>query len=189
MFKKITRSFSCNSYSNSSLTKLYTSKLHLICLLKSTLFKILSKELSQDSGEVFVDKNKSLGYLSQHLDLDSNNTIYNEMLLVFEDLQRLEAKIADLEVKMNEPYDLNNAAYHEKIIKDYGTAQDLYENRGGYTLHEFGDCLLLNGGGPAVTLLVQGFQHGLTEAKICKSNVVFHICLPCIGMLPCGIVI
>lgn len=100
---------------------------------KSTLFKILSKELSQDSGEVFVDKNKSLGYLSQHLDLDSNNTIYNEMLLVFEDLQRLEAKIADLEVKMNEPYDLNNAAYHEKIIKDYGTAQDLYENRGGYT--------------------------------------------------------
>lgn len=100
---------------------------------KSTLFKILSKELSQDSGEVFVDKNKSLGYLSQHLDLDSTNTIYNEMLLVFEDLQRLEAKIADLEVKMNEPYDVNNAAYHEKIIKDYGTAQDLYENRGGYT--------------------------------------------------------
>lgn len=100
---------------------------------KSTLFKILSKELSQDSGEVFVDKNRSLGYLSQHLDLDSNNTIYNEMLLVFEDLLRLEAKIADLEMRMNEPYDLNNAAYHEKIIKDYGTAQDLYENRGGYT--------------------------------------------------------
>lgn len=34
---------------------------------------------------------------------------------------------------MNEPYDENNASYHEKIIKDYGTAQDLYQNRGGYT--------------------------------------------------------
>lgn len=100
---------------------------------KSTLFKILSKELTQDSGEVFIDKNKSLGYLSQHLSLDSCNTIYDEMLLVFEDLQRLEAKIADLELKMNEPYDVNNSDYHEKIIKDYGTAQDLYENRGGYT--------------------------------------------------------
>ncbi|OOM16322.1 ribosomal protection-like ABC-F family protein [Clostridium saccharobutylicum] len=100
---------------------------------KSTLFKILSKEISQDDGEVFIDKNKSLGYLSQHLSLDSCHTIYDEMLLVFEDLQRLEKKIADLEAKMNETYDINNADYHEKIIKDYGTAQDLYENRGGYT--------------------------------------------------------
>lgn len=59
---------------------------------KSTLFKILSKEISQDDGEVFIDKNKSLGYLSQHLSLDSCHTIYDEMLLVFEDLQRLEKK-------------------------------------------------------------------------------------------------
>ena len=100
---------------------------------KSTLFKILSKELTQDDGEVFIDKNKSLGYLSQHLSLDSCNTIYDEILLVFKDLQRLETKIADLELKMNEPYDVNNSDYHEKIIKDYGMAQDIYENRGGYT--------------------------------------------------------
>lgn len=100
---------------------------------KSTLFKILTRELSQDDGEVFIDKNKSLGYLSQHLDLESCNSIYDEMLLVFEDLQRLEKKIQDLEEKMNEPYDASKADYHEKIIKDYGTAQDLYENRGGYT--------------------------------------------------------
>ena len=100
---------------------------------KTTLFKILSKEIAQDDGEIFVDRNKSLGYLAQHLALESTNTIYDEMLLVFEDLINLEKKILDLEVKMNEPYDENNAAYHEKIIKDYGTAQDLYQNRGGYT--------------------------------------------------------
>lgn len=100
---------------------------------KTTLFKILSKELTQDDGEVFVDKNKSLGYLSQNLALESCNTIYDEMLLVFEDLQKLESKIAELELKMNEPYDEKNALYHDKIIKDYGIAQDLYENRGGYT--------------------------------------------------------
>ncbi|MBN7572888.1 MULTISPECIES: ABC-F family ATP-binding cassette domain-containing protein [Clostridium] len=100
---------------------------------KTTLFKILSKEITQDDGEVFIDKNKSLGYLAQHLALDSYKTIYDEMLIVFEDLQRLERKITELEAKMNEPYDENNASYHEKIIKDYGTAQDLYQNRGGYT--------------------------------------------------------
>jgi len=100
---------------------------------KTTLFRILSKELAQDEGEVFIDRNKSLGYLAQHLALDTCNTIYEEMLLVFEDLQKLEKKIADLELKMNEPYDEKNASYHEKIIKDYGMAHDLYENRGGYT--------------------------------------------------------
>jgi len=55
------------------------------------------------------------------------------MLLVFDDLLRLEKKLQNLEEKMNEPYDETKADYHEKIIKDYGTAQDLYENRGGYT--------------------------------------------------------
>ena len=39
---------------------------------KSTLFKILTKQISYDDGEIFIDKNKSLGYLAQHLDLDSN---------------------------------------------------------------------------------------------------------------------
>jgi ATP-binding cassette subfamily F protein 3 len=100
---------------------------------KSTLFKIISKELSSDGGEVFVDKNKTLGYLSQHLNLESDNSIYSEMLTVFSDLLRLEEKFSSLEEKMNEPYDEDNAAYHNKLIKDYTTSQELYSHRGGYT--------------------------------------------------------
>ena len=100
---------------------------------KSTLFKILSKQISYDDGEVFIDKNKTLGYLSQHLDLEFDNTIYNEMLTVFSDLIALENKLSDLEVKMNEPYNEENAEYHNKIFKDYNTFQELYSHRGGYT--------------------------------------------------------
>ncbi|MDD6794715.1 MAG: ABC-F family ATP-binding cassette domain-containing protein [Clostridiaceae bacterium] len=100
---------------------------------KSTLFKILTKQISYDEGEIFLDKNKTLGYLSQYLNLESENTIYNEMLLVFSDLTRLENKLSDLEIKMNEPYDESKADYHNKLIKDYTTAQELYEHRGGYT--------------------------------------------------------
>ncbi|WP_027099438.1 ABC-F family ATP-binding cassette domain-containing protein [Clostridium paraputrificum] len=100
---------------------------------KSTLFKILSKQLSFDDGEIFIDKNKTLGYLAQHLDLDTKKTIYNEMLLVFSDLIRLEEKLLDLENKMNEPYDESKADYHNKIINDYNTSQELYSHRGGYT--------------------------------------------------------
>ncbi|GAA0085674.1 ABC-F family ATP-binding cassette domain-containing protein [Clostridium sp. CTA-7] len=100
---------------------------------KSTLFKIISKEISQDSGEIFIDKNRTIGYLTQHVDLDLNNTIYDEMNLVFKEIIDIENRLHTLEVKMSEPYDENNAAYHEKIIKDYTTLQDLYSHKGGYT--------------------------------------------------------
>ena len=100
---------------------------------KSTLFKILTKQISYDDGEIFIDKNKSLGYLAQHLDLDSNNTIYEEMLTVFSEITNLENKIASLEEKMNEPYTEENADYHNKIIKDYTNCQDLLGIKGGYT--------------------------------------------------------
>ena len=100
---------------------------------ENLLFKIITKELSQDSGEIFIDKNKTIGYLTQHVDLDLNNTIYEEMNLVFKDILDIESRLHNLEVKMAEPYDEANAAYHEKIIKDYTTLQDLFSLKGGYT--------------------------------------------------------
>ncbi|NEZ46793.1 ABC-F type ribosomal protection protein [Clostridium niameyense] len=100
---------------------------------KSTLFKILIGNLEQDSGDIFIDKNKSLGYLAQHLSLKSSNTIYQEVLHVFQDLINLEKKLENLEKLMKEPYDEDKKEYHNKIIKDYSTYTDLYINRGGYT--------------------------------------------------------
>ena len=99
---------------------------------KSTLFKIITKELSQDSGEVFIDKNKTIGYLSQNLALNSEKNIYEEALSVFDELLNIESKLSLLEIKMNEPYDEKKASYHEKLIKDYTTLQDLYSHKGGY---------------------------------------------------------
>lgn len=100
---------------------------------KSTLFKILSKEITQDDGEIFIDRNKTIGYLSQHVDLDLDNTIYSELNLVFKELLDIENRLHTLELKMAEPYDENNDSYHQKVIKDYTTLQDLYTNKGGYT--------------------------------------------------------
>ena len=104
---------------------------------KSTLFKIITKEISQDSGEIFIDKNKTLGYLSQNLALDSDKNIYEEALSVFEELLNIEERLSSLEIKMNEPYDENNASYHEKLIKDYTTLQDIYSHKGGYVYKEY----------------------------------------------------
>ena len=100
---------------------------------KSTLFKILTSQMEYDSGELFIDKSKRVGYLSQNLALESDNTIFGELLLVFEELLNMEKKLKTLEQKMSEPYDETKADYHNKLIKDYTTLTEVYENRGGYT--------------------------------------------------------
>ncbi|MDF2883062.1 MAG: transporter related protein [Clostridiaceae bacterium] len=100
---------------------------------KSTLFKILTGNLEQDNGDLFIDKSKTIGYLAQHLSLETANTIYDELLTVFSDLIQLENKIKRLEQKMNEPYDSSKEEYHNKIIKEYTTLFEVYDNRGGYT--------------------------------------------------------
>lgn len=100
---------------------------------KSTLFKILTNQMEYDEGELYIDKSKELGYLSQNLSLDSNNTIYTEVLTVFDSLMEMEARLKTLEEKMNEPYDASKVEYHNKIIRDYTTLTEVYENRGGYT--------------------------------------------------------
>ncbi|MCY6960619.1 ribosomal protection-like ABC-F family protein [Clostridium brassicae] len=100
---------------------------------KSTLFKIITKELEPDEGSIFIDKNKKIGYLSQHLSLESDNSIYDEILSVFKDMLDLEDKLTKLEEEMNKPYDPSNEEYHNKIIRDYTTAYEIYNNKGGYT--------------------------------------------------------
>jgi len=100
---------------------------------KSTLFKILTGQLEQDKGDLFIDKNKRIGYLSQHLSLENTNSIFDELLTVFYELVDMEIKINELTEKLNEPYDSSRKEYHEKIIQDYTTLTDLYNNRGGFT--------------------------------------------------------
>jgi ATP-binding cassette subfamily F protein 3 len=100
---------------------------------KSTLFKIMTGELSQDSGDLFIDKNKKVGYLAQHLSLESSNVIYSEVISVFSELLEMEDRLHELEVKLNEPYDISKQEYHDRIIKEYTTLSELYNNRGGYT--------------------------------------------------------
>jgi len=100
---------------------------------KSTLFKILTNQLDYDNGELFIDKNKKVGYLSQDLTLDSSNTIYEEVLLVFDNLISLEKSLKELEAIMNEPYNASKEEYTNRIIKEYTLTYDLYNNRGGYT--------------------------------------------------------
>lgn len=95
---------------------------------KSTLFKIIVGELPADDGEVIWAKGTTVGYLSQHQDLTSDNTIYDEVLSVKADLIRMEEKIRELELSMKE-------ASGEELARMLATYTNLnhdFELKNGY---------------------------------------------------------
>lgn len=84
---------------------------------KSTLLKIIMKQESADEGEVILAKDRTIGYLSQHQDISSDKTIYEEVLDSKREIIQMEERLRDMEGKMNalsgsELEDLLNA-YHK----------------------------------------------------------------------------
>lgn len=69
---------------------------------KSTLLKIIVGDLDADSGEAVLSKGKTLGYLAQHQELESEHTIYEELLTVKQDVLDLERDMYALELRMKE---------------------------------------------------------------------------------------
>ena len=67
---------------------------------KTTLLKIIMGEMQADDGEIIVSKGKTIGYLAQHQDTESDNTIYDEVLDAKKDIIAMEEKIRRLEKDM-----------------------------------------------------------------------------------------
>lgn len=98
---------------------------------KSTLLKIMAGELSHDEGELFKPKDLTTGYLSQHTGLESDKTIWNEMLEVFEHLLVKEQELRSLEKEMERAATLSDANY-EQLLLDYDKKQQAFDDEGGY---------------------------------------------------------
>ena len=67
---------------------------------KSTLLKIISGELSFDSGERTISKNTTIGYLSQEFIVREDLSIYEEMITCFDEIISLEADLEKLSYKL-----------------------------------------------------------------------------------------
>ena len=65
---------------------------------KTTLFKILTGQLSPDTGTVTVSKNTTVGYMEQHACTSLNRTVYEELLSVFQPLIDMEKELEELQV-------------------------------------------------------------------------------------------
>ncbi len=95
---------------------------------KSTLLKIIVGELPSDSGNVTVAKDKTIGYLAQHQNLDSNNTIFDEVLSIKQDILDMEASIRTLEQRMKDV----DEAQLETLLNQYTRLNHEFELNNGY---------------------------------------------------------
>ena len=98
---------------------------------KTTLFDILSGRISKDSGEIFIPKDMKVGYLRQHVNIDSDRTIFEECLEVFkpligmeEDLRKLEEEIAKNSGQESEKLD--------RLMERYGNLSEKFIGLNGY---------------------------------------------------------
>lgn len=151
---------------------------------KSTLLKVIVKELSPDSGDIFIAKDKTLGYLAQYQDISSDNTIYEEMLDAKKTLVDMENKIRLMEEQMKALKDdelealltsytnlthrfelLNGYSYKSEIfgvLKGLGFGEDMYNKHisklsgGQKTRVALGKMLLSN---PDIILLDEPTNH------------------------------
>ncbi|WP_419954707.1 ABC-F family ATP-binding cassette domain-containing protein [Neobacillus niacini] len=99
---------------------------------KSTLLKIIAGHLSHDGGEIIKPKGVSIGYLAQNTGLESNLSIWDEMLTVFESLRAMEASLRQLEVQMSDPAAIADTSKYERILNEYDQLQVKFKEQGGY---------------------------------------------------------
>lgn len=96
---------------------------------KSTLLKIIVGELSPDSGEVTIARDKSIGYLAQYQPREGEGSIYQEVLHACDALIEQEEKLARMEDQMQHltPEEL------EGFMEQYHRFRQSFESNGGLT--------------------------------------------------------
>jgi len=99
---------------------------------KTTMLKILTGQLPPDAGDIIRPKTVTLGYLAQQGGLQSDRTIWEEMLSVFAHQITMEAKLRSLEIAMGQPDTIANPTLLKKITEEYTGLQEIFDRVGGY---------------------------------------------------------
>ena len=101
---------------------------------KTTLLKILSGELSHDSGDFFVSADTTIGYLKQSDNFQSENTVIEEVEAIFSGIEQLEKDMLELSAKISE---MSERGEHgpevDRLLHRYDQMQEEFRDKGGYS--------------------------------------------------------
>ena len=98
---------------------------------KSTMLKILSKEMEPDTGQIAADKELKIGFLKQDIDFVFGRTVLEEAYEAFTELKQLEAKMDVVNNDLAHRTDYESDGYHQLMV-DVNELQHQYEILGGY---------------------------------------------------------
>ncbi|AWB43656.1 multidrug ABC transporter ATP-binding protein [Paenibacillus sp. CAA11] len=101
---------------------------------KSTFLKILAGEISYDGGQIFKSKETTLGYLAQNSGLNSDRTIWEEMLHVFAPLIETEQELRRMEVQIADPSAAEDGKAYQELLERYAVKSDWFKDHGGYEM-------------------------------------------------------
>lgn len=93
---------------------------------KTTLFKIISNNLIQDDGEIFISKSTKISYIDQFITSNENKNIFEDALTVFNNLFKIEQELEIINQEL-----LTNSS--DNLIKKQEELINNYKNNGGYT--------------------------------------------------------
>ena len=99
---------------------------------KSTLLKIIAGQMSYDSGEIIIPKDVRIGYLEQHAGINSDLSIWDEMMTIFDKLRIQEQKLRLLEQQMADPNIYEDNEQYARIMAEYDQLQHDFKDAGGY---------------------------------------------------------
>ncbi len=137
---------------------------------KTSLFKILTGEYTPDSGAVFISKDIRVGYMEQHTCSVQGRSIYDELISVFDYLQKIENKLDETNKLLENGIDI------DKNILIQAQLQDEFEQKGGLTYKSRTRSALLGLGFSekdfdiSTQKLSGGQRSKLTLAKLLLSN-------------------
>ena len=100
---------------------------------KSTLLNILARRETPDEGTVAIARNIRVGYLTQYVDFQPQNTLREELLTVFSELRTWEQELSTLTQEMSSPASQGNPALYSALLARYDELQTRFEHAGGYT--------------------------------------------------------
>ena len=95
---------------------------------KTTLLRIIMEEISADSGQVVIAKDKKIGYLAQYQDIHGHHTIYEELMTTQQYILDMEDKIRSLEQEMK--YVAGDKL--ESLMNSYTRLTHQFELENGY---------------------------------------------------------
>jgi ATP-binding cassette subfamily F protein 3 len=98
---------------------------------KSTMLKILSREMEPDSGSIASDKDVRIGFLKQDIDFEQGRTVLEEAYQAFSEIKLLELQLEQINHQLAERTDYESEGYHQLMV-DLNEVTHRYEIIGGY---------------------------------------------------------